>query len=69
MAENNLNVTAEQLTFWPDAQVQRAWPLATAIVRCLNTRPEDDAERLTHLPTVEEDAALFGFELMSRGLI
>jgi hypothetical protein len=69
MAEQHAKIGIDPLAHWPDAHVERAWLLATGIVRRLNTRPDDDHERLRHLGAIEEDAVMFGQELLRRGLI
>jgi hypothetical protein len=69
MAEQHAHIGIDPLAHWPDEHVERAWLLASGIVRRLNTRPDNDTERIRHLAAIEEDAALFGQELLRRGLI
>jgi len=69
MAERRTHIGIDPLAHWPDDHVERAWLLATGIVRRLNTRPADDTERVRHLAAIEDDAVLFGQELVRRGLI
>jgi hypothetical protein len=66
MEDMSVAATAGPLSAWPDDHVRRAHRLSAAAVRAaLSGGRADDAE----LAAAAEEAALFGEELLRRGLI
>jgi hypothetical protein len=68
MSDSPFQLVVGPIEDWPDDHVQRAYKLLTGTVRRLHLQPlgaRDDAG----LHRAEGEAAMYGFELIRRGLL
>ena len=69
MADFEMSIHTGTLAEWPDEQVSQAWRVVSSAVRRLGLAPSSDAAIAKQLQVAEGDAAMFGEELMRRGLL
>jgi hypothetical protein len=69
MADVRVEITVRPLSAWTEEELRRLYRLSLAHVRQLAERPDDDAERVEQLADAQDRAALYGEELLRRGLL
>jgi hypothetical protein len=69
MSDLNARITMMPITQWPEDRLRKAWRLVCITVARLHQAPLSMPDRAALLADAEADAALFGEELLRRGLI
>ena len=69
MADVKMQITVRPLSEWGDDELQRLYRLSVAHVRQVAELADDDPMRVGQLPLAQANAALYGEELVERGLL
>ncbi len=69
MGAVRVQLTVQPISDWESADVERMYQVLVADVRRLSDMPDVEPERSVRLPTAQAHAAMFGEELVRRGLI
>ena len=68
MSESSFELVVGPIEDWPDEHVQRAYKLLIGTVRRHHLTPDDERDE-TDLRRAENEAAMYGMELIRRSLI
>jgi len=69
LADAKVRITVRPLSEWTEDELRRLYRLAVGHVRQLMKLPDDDPRRAEHLEGAQSDAALYGEELVRRGVL
>ena len=68
MADFELSVHVGPLADWPDERVAQAWRVISSAVRRISLDADADPAAVARLRSAEQDAEMFGDELIRRGV-